>query len=142
MPKSSCRPRKWYRQTDKLTGKPTPTYHPNIVLGGIIMWKRHSLQANNCVLCKKVCSAKAWLRVLCFNENSNKTNLCLTTLWKRPFENIVGERENDSNQHFLLFPQSFLLYHREKLSFYQHLNCHLQILSIWACLKFCRLVKS
>ena len=31
-----------------------------------------------------------------------------TTLRKKPFENIVGKGENAGNQHFLLFPQSFL----------------------------------
>ena len=33
-------------------------------------------------------------------------------------ENTVGKGENTGNQHFLLFPQCFLLYQREK-SFYQ-----------------------
>ena len=33
------------------------------------------------------------------------------TLWKKPFENIVGKGENAGNQHFLLFPQCFLLYY-------------------------------
>ena len=28
---------------------------------------------------------------------------------KKLFENIVGEGENANNQHFLLFPQCFLL---------------------------------
>ena len=32
----------------------------------------------------------------------------LTTLYKKPFENIVGKGENAGNQHFLLFPQCFL----------------------------------
>ena len=32
----------------------------------------------------------------------------LTTLRKKPFENIVGKGENAGNQHFLLFPQCFL----------------------------------
>ena len=32
----------------------------------------------------------------------------LTTLKKKPFENIVGKGENAVNQHFLLFPQCFL----------------------------------
>ena len=32
-------------------------------------------------------------------------------------ENIVGKEENAGNQHFLLFPQCFQLYHKEKLSF-------------------------
>ena len=32
----------------------------------------------------------------------------LTTLKKKPFENIVGKGENADIQHFLLFPQCFL----------------------------------
>ena len=32
----------------------------------------------------------------------------LTTLYNKPFENIVGKGENAGNQHFLLFPQCFL----------------------------------
>ena len=59
---------------------------------------------------------------------------------KEAFENIVGKEENAGNQHFLLFPQCFLLSHKEKSSFWQHLNCRLQMLSIWTSLKFCRLV--
>ena len=31
-----------------------------------------------------------------------------TTLRYKPFENIVGKGENAGNQHFPLFPQSFL----------------------------------
>ena len=31
----------------------------------------------------------------------------LMTLWKNPFENIVGKGENAGNQHFLLFPTMF-----------------------------------
>ena len=30
------------------------------------------------------------------------------------FENTVGKGENAGNQHFLLFPQYFLLYYRKK----------------------------
>ena len=41
----------------------------------------------------------------------------LTTLKKRALENFVGKGENVSKQHFLLFPQCFLLYQKEKLSF-------------------------
>ena len=35
----------------------------------------------------------------------------------RALENTVGKGENAGNQHFLLFPQCFPLYQREKLSF-------------------------
>ena len=34
----------------------------------------------------------------------------LPSLKKNPFENIVGKGENTGNQHFLLFPQCFLLF--------------------------------
>ena len=39
------------------------------------------------------------------------------TLTKKALENTVGNGENAGNQHFLLFPQCFLLYQREQLSF-------------------------
>ena len=39
----------------------------------------------------------------------------LTILRKRAFENIVGKGENAGDQHFLLFPQCFLPYHRSIL---------------------------
>ena len=35
----------------------------------------------------------------------------LTTLYRKPFENIVGKGENAGNQHFLLFSQCFLPFH-------------------------------
>ena len=54
----------------------------------------------------------------------------------------MGKGENYGNQHFLLFPQCFLPYQRDKSTFEQHLNCRLQMLSIWASLKFCRFVES
>ena len=41
----------------------------------------------------------------------------VTTLRKKPFENIVEKGENAGNQHFLLFPQCFLPYQRQKPSF-------------------------
>ena len=50
-----------------------------------------------------------WLHVkvhLLFNTQSQ----LLTTLGKIAFENIVEKRENAGNQHFLLYPQCFLLY--------------------------------
>ena len=57
------------------------------------------------------------------------------------FENIVGKEENAGNQHFLLFPQCFLPIQKQTLTFELHLLCRLQILLIWASLKFCYLVK-
>ena len=62
----------------------------------------------------------------------------LTPLGYKPFENIVGKEENAGNQHFLLFPQCFLLHHRYKYHFCC-LICHLHMLSIWSRPKFCRL---
>ena len=35
---------------------------------------------------------------------------------KEGFENPMGKGEHAGNQHFLLFPQCFLLYQKEKLS--------------------------
>ena len=35
---------------------------------------------------------------------------------KKAFRNIVGKGENAGAQHFLLFPQCFLSYHRQFLS--------------------------
>ena len=32
---------------------------------------------------------------------------------ERPFENIAGKGGNAGNQHFLLFPQSFIPYERQ-----------------------------
>ena len=37
---------------------------------------------------------------------------------QKPFENIVGKGENAGNQHFLLFPQSFLPFPKQ-ISFLQ-----------------------
>ena len=34
------------------------------------------------------------------------------TLYRNPFENIVRKEENGGNQHFLLFPQSFLYFQK------------------------------
>ena len=61
---------------------------------------------------------------------------------KGAFWKHCGKRRNCLYKQFLLFPQCFLLYHRQKLSFLLHLICRLQMLSIWTKLKFCRLVKS
>ena len=38
----------------------------------------------------------------------------LTTLRKRPFENIVGKQETGGDQHFLLFQQCFQPYQTQK----------------------------
>ena len=44
----------------------------------------------------------------------------LTTLYKKPFENIVGKEENAGNQHFLLFPQRFLPF-KNKFQLFSHI---------------------
>ena len=62
--------------------------------------------------------------------------------WKKLSENIVGKGENAGNQHFLLFPQSFLSFPRQISIFQSHFFCRLQMLPIWTSLKFCRLVRS
>ena len=49
-----------------------------------------------------------WLEKKKTPFNSTTLSRFLTTLTKRPFENIVGKGENAGNQHFLLFPQCFL----------------------------------
>ena len=61
---------------------------------------------------------------------------------KKAFENVVGKGENAGNQHFLLFPQCFLLFPTQISIFELELFCRLQMLSIWTSLQFCRLVKS
>ena len=43
----------------------------------------------------------------------------LTTLYMRPFENIVGKGQNAGNQHFLLFPQFFCPF-QNKFQFLSH----------------------
>ena len=70
------------------------------------------------------------------------TILTLTSLKKKPFENIVGKGENAGNHHFLLFPQCFLPTPKRISVFKLHLFCHLQMLSIWTRLKVCHLVYS
>ena len=76
-----------------------------------------------------------------FNVFTTQSQL-LTTLYKKPFEIIAGKGENAGNQHFLLFPQCFLPIQIQISIFQSHLFCHLQMLSSWTILKFCRHVKS
>ena len=50
------------------------------------------------------------------------------TLKENPFESIVGKGENAVNQHFLRFPQCFLIYQKKKKKiapFDSCWNCHL-----------------
>ena len=88
----------------------------------------------------KHATAKRWHShaVLLFNSESR----LLMTLYKKPFENIVGKLENAGNQHFLLFPQCFLPFPIKTLTFESHLFCHLLMLSNRSSLEFCCLVKS
>ena len=65
----------------------------------------------------------------------------IPTLKKNASENTVEKEENAGNQHFLLFPQCFLVYHKEKMSFKQCLIFGLQMLSIWSCPKICHFGK-
>ena len=59
---------------------------------------------------------------------------------ERPFENIVGKGENAGNQHFLLYPQCFLLFPKQISTFKLFLFCFLQMLSVWISPKICRSV--
>ena len=54
---------------------------------------------------------------VCFDYHPITLNHTNKDPKKEALENPVGKRENAGNQHFLLFPQCFLLYQREKLSF-------------------------
>ena len=54
----------------------------------------------------------------------------LTTLKKKPFENIVGKGENADNQHFLLLPQHLLPIPKGISVCKSRLFCNLQMLSI------------
>ena len=60
---------------------------------------------------------------------------------KTPFENVVGKGENAGNQGFVLFPQCFLPYQRQKSAFDLHLFYRLQMLSIWLHPKVCHFRK-
>ena len=74
-------------------------------------------------------------------EFFTKQSRLLTTLNKTALENTVGKGENAGYQHFLLYLQCFLLYHIEKLSFWQRSICCLQTSPNWSRPKFCRMVK-
>ena len=51
-------------------------------------------------------------------------------LSQKPVENIEGKVENAGNEHFLLVPQCFQPYQRQKSSFKVFLSCRLQMLSV------------
>ena len=51
--------------------------------------------------------------MLHFTQLFTTRSRLVTTLRKKPFENIVQKGENAGDQHFLLFPQCFLLFQTE-----------------------------
>ena len=60
---------------------------------------------------------------------------------KKAFWKHCGKRRNCLYKQFLLFPQCFLHYQRQKWSRLLHLMCCLQMLPIWPGPIFCRVVK-
>ena len=80
------------------------------------------------------------------DEDIKKRTCCINSLphnfndpEEEGFGKHSGKRKKKKQQHFLLFPQCFLLYYREK-SFKQCLIFCLQKLSIWSHPKFVRFV--
>ena len=55
---------------------------------------------------------------------------------------LLEKEKKAGNQHFLLFPQCFLLDSKQISCFQPHLFCRLQMLWIWTSLLFSSLVKS
>ena len=73
------------------------------------------------------------------NENQCELSLTLShtvtpinASGKEAFSKHCGKRGNCLYKQFLLSPQCFVLFQRQKLSFLLHLICHLQMLSIWS----------
>ena len=109
------------------------------------------LYTTKSVLIKRICSGKCTKcgrkkkiilsRNVVLSFDPSPYNDDLTHWRKRPFENIVGKKENAGNQHFLLFPR-FLPLSKQISIFQPHLFCRLQMLSIWTSLQFCHLVKN
>ena len=60
------------------------------------------------------------------------------TLYKNPFENIVGKGENAGNQHFLLFPQCFLPFPKEFSVTFILLSANALNLDQFEILSFCK----
>ena len=89
---------------------------------------------------------RRWKSMFCsFGKNLTLYHTFL--IFKDPEEEsfkktLWGKGENASNQHFLFFPQCFLLFPTQISIFKSQLFCCLQMLSIWTGWKFCRLVKS
>ena len=57
-------------------------------------------------------------------------------VYNKSFENTAEKGEIARNELFLLFQQCFLPISITFCHFHQIWNCHLQSLSVWACLKF------
>ena len=57
-----------------------------------------------------------------FNSFATQSHF-LTTLRKKPFENIGRKGENADDQHFLFFPQCFLHYKRQVLNLATFVIC-------------------
>ena len=87
------------------------------------------------------CVPRVQLNALCTELFTTQSRL-LTTLRKKPFENTWLKGKIAANQHFLLFPQCFLSFSKQISIFQSHLDCLLQMLSIWISLRICCLVKS
>ena len=66
----------------------------------------------------------------------------LTTLRKRPFQNIERKGENAGNQHFLLFPQCFPPFPIINFKIQSFLVCQVQIQYFEFGTKICCMVKS
>ena len=64
--------------------------------------------------CKYVQSILELHFLLLYHEPFGKHSMILTAIKKKPSENIVGKGGNAGNQHFLLFPQYFLLFQRKR----------------------------
>ena len=66
---------------------------------------------------------KEKMLVTSLNSTLYRTIWGFHNLRQEGFEH-VGKGKNAGNQHFLLFPQCFVTYHRKKKSFWHHLICH------------------
>ena len=125
------------RWTDGPTDKLTLLYPPNRVLGCIIENKNSFWDGKKTFGKRRKCWLPAFspfpsmffIRLL--SQGRFKAGLCtkpsrfifttqsrlLTILTKKAFENIVGKGENSGNQHFLLYPQCFLLITKTNFNF-------------------------
>ena len=63
------------------------------------------------------------------------------TVKKKALDKTLEKGENAGKQHFLLFSQCFLLYHKRKSSYQKFSICWLQMLAILSGPQFCGLVE-